>query len=71
MTRKEFMARLREASRKHPTWRYGQTAWNVAAGIDFDLAMLFCATRFDPFYIDARAEDFVAEFLKLYNGDRQ
>lgn len=64
MTRQDFDIRLDEMMQRHPAFRRGQVAFELAYEINSDLADSVRGTELDPFYIDARLDDFAEWFLK-------
>lgn len=62
----EMLARRVAATmRAHPSWRYGQTWFNVVHGMYPEIAEKVRASALDPFYVDA----LVPVFLDFVEGE--
>jgi hypothetical protein len=62
-TFEEFTLRVTLAQVRNPSWRAGQTAFNVLWDMRPDLSEQVRSTSLDPFYVDERLPEFY-EFVK-------
>lgn len=55
----DFIDRVTKVAGKYPAWRLGQVYFHVLHGMNPDLAAKVQGTAYDPFYVDARIEQFL------------
>ena len=66
MTWNEYLQRVAIAQRENPSWRMGQTYFNVLHDHEPEIADRFRATTLDPFHRDERLPNFLAALVEWF-----
>lgn len=61
----EYLQEVQQKKYEEPSWRMGQTFFNVLYNLHPDAANALRARRFDPFYDDTRIAAFLVQVLEL------
>lgn len=65
LTFSQYLTRVALAKEANPSWRMGQTYFNVLQDIDLSLAERTSTTHLDPYYDDKKIGDFLSHIYAV------